>query len=584
MTSTTETTPNDESPLVEGSSDCTNQPLPEPPPPQILPGLDDLGRGILAIPGQENERKIFLMDRGTMLEKPRYLRVNKESYFVYQNTEVNEMPEVPAGLHLNQTVVAENFDQISQTISSNIQAKQGNGASFMGFNSSIVNRFSQTNDSYYSIKSSFTPLWKVYFPKFVPLNHVFEQLLAIIPDQFYKFIDNHPYEEMNQQKNTFDYIFSTYGTHYVASAWLGGWVNASFITAKSTEITLNEVRTAVNSSFLNASSSDQQATQRVISNSEINIDGIGGDPTQLARLAGLSPELYEKWFDTVPQSPGIIELESYGLWMALSNYARENLTGAAFENAIKKAGFLAQAYQYISEYKPVTNIVRTQSMDISLTPMISMSTELQSGGNTTDKLLITRSNFTMAYKLPPSVIYLKSRVENQIDVRYVNPFKTIGAFNCILKLDPPDVESTLWYVFLYDQYRIYNPQDDSITEPYPIQGEDTDWPGLTFPQIDTAFYWGDGKAYFFYTGQFVRYDLYYQCVDPGYPKTIAESWEGVIFKRIEASLVLGRWLYLFSGEYYLIYDMNTFTTLPDFPKQLFGVYFDDWAIPLPPVY
>ena len=47
--------------------------------------------------------------------------------------------------------------------------------------------------------------------------------------------------------------------------------------------------------------------------------------------------------------------------------------------------------------------------------------------------------------------------------------------------------------------------------------------------IDDAVNWGNGKAYFFKGGQYIRYDIKADRADPGYPKAVdAGTWPGLI--------------------------------------------------------
>lgn len=47
-------------------------------------------------------------------------------------------------------------------------------------------------------------------------------------------------------------------------------------------------------------------------------------------------------------------------------------------------------------------------------------------------------------------------------------------------------------------------------------------------KLDAAVNWGNGKAYFFRNGQYIRYDVKADRADPGYPKPIdSETWPGL---------------------------------------------------------
>jgi Hemopexin len=45
--------------------------------------------------------------------------------------------------------------------------------------------------------------------------------------------------------------------------------------------------------------------------------------------------------------------------------------------------------------------------------------------------------------------------------------------------------------------------------------------------LDAAVNWGDGKAYFFKGNKYLRYDIAGDKVDAGWPKLIADEWQGM---------------------------------------------------------
>lgn len=47
--------------------------------------------------------------------------------------------------------------------------------------------------------------------------------------------------------------------------------------------------------------------------------------------------------------------------------------------------------------------------------------------------------------------------------------------------------------------------------------------------FDATVDWGNGKAYFFKGGQYIRYDIRSDRADPGYPKRISQrTWPGLL--------------------------------------------------------
>ena len=78
--------------------------------------------------------------------------------------------------------------------------------------------------------------------------------------------------------------------------------------------------------------------------------------------------------------------------------------------------------------------------------------------------------------------------------------------------------------------------------------------------IDAAVNWGNRKAYFFRAGQYVRYDITTDRVDPGYPLPIAGNWPGLAeagFDSIDAAVNWGNGkAYFFRAGHYVRYDIT----------------------------
>lgn len=91
----------------------------------------------------------------------------------------------------------------------------------------------------------------------------------------------------------------------------------------------------------------------------------------------------------------------------------------------------------------------------------------------------------------------------------------------------------------------------------------------TAKSIDAAVEWGNGKAYFFKGGQYSRYDVKADRVDPGYPKSIKE-WIGLPWTDgIDAALNAGNGkVYFLKGTQYVRWDIQTDRIDPGYPKPI----------------
>lgn len=85
------------------------------------------------------------------------------------------------------------------------------------------------------------------------------------------------------------------------------------------------------------------------------------------------------------------------------------------------------------------------------------------------------------------------------------------------------------YLFRGGAYVRYDLASDRVDDGYPTQIA-TEWPALAHvgfgSDLDAAINWGNGKAYFFKGRQYVRYDIATDTVDEGFPIDIAVGWPG----------------------------------------------------------
>ncbi len=128
------------------------------------------------------------------------------------------------------------------------------------------------------------------------------------------------------------------------------------------------------------------------------------------------------------------------------------------------------------------------------------------------------------------------------------------------------------YFFKGRQYVRYDIKTDRVDQGYPKPINNETWPGVPwFDGIDAAVNWGNGKAYFFKGGQYVRYDIKADRVDPGYPKPINnDTWPGVPwFDGIDAAVNWGNGkAYFFKGGQYVRYDIKADRVDPGYPKPI----------------
>lgn len=144
--------------------------------------------------------------------------------------------------------------------------------------------------------------------------------------------------------------------------------------------------------------------------------------------------------------------------------------------------------------------------------------------------------------------------------------------NSMLNLD-----ANTAYFFRDDgRYVRYNKSQDKTEAGYPLDINNTSWPGLSAYrfQLMAGFNGEAGKAYFFLKdGRFIRYDIAADTIDAGYPKLIDNTnWPGLstYASKICASLVwksADKKLFIFlSDGTYLRLSLTNFTIDAGYPK------------------
>jgi Hemopexin len=125
-------------------------------------------------------------------------------------------------------------------------------------------------------------------------------------------------------------------------------------------------------------------------------------------------------------------------------------------------------------------------------------------------------------------------------------------------------------------YIRYDLRNERAEEGYPKPIDDRTWPGLgPFAKlIVTACNAPDGKAYFFLSnGQYVRYSIQQDKIDPGYPKPIDDTnWPGLGRYSGAMSSALtwkeGKIQFFLTNGQYIRYDVAKDRADPDYPKDV----------------
>jgi uncharacterized protein YneR len=136
------------------------------------------------------------------------------------------------------------------------------------------------------------------------------------------------------------------------------------------------------------------------------------------------------------------------------------------------------------------------------------------------------------------------------------------------------------YFFFGDQYLRYDIEADRVDPEYP-RPVAKNWPGMVeagfASKVDAAVNWGNGKVYFFLGDKYLRYDIGADSVDPGYPLPIAGNWPGMaeagFANKVDAVVNWGNGkVYFFLGDQYISYDIFADHVDPAYPRAIA----EDW--------
>jgi TolB-like protein len=126
------------------------------------------------------------------------------------------------------------------------------------------------------------------------------------------------------------------------------------------------------------------------------------------------------------------------------------------------------------------------------------------------------------------------------------------------------------YFFKSNHYIRYDIASGRADSDYPKPINAQTWPGVVWTDgIDAVVNWGNGKAYFFRDDRYIRYDIAADRADPGYPKRLnAETWPGWPWRGgIDGAVNWGNGkAYFFKGNQYLRYDIGKDRVDPGYPK------------------
>lgn len=506
---------------------------------KVLPGLELVGRGIYLRSHKSYELKslIFAQNAGG---KDVGITATKKTYLVPSGYEVNSSPPMPENRSLNHVVIEDSSNKFSKTASFDANTAVCTSIFNIDANMNQNSCFSSEEDGYYATRNTFIPLFAVYIPDITTLDDsVFE---LDIPT---------PFDYSSSSREAYDRFFKRYGTHLVQRVWVGG--EASFVgtIAKSSGMTKEDIKKGINACFGKAdkfgiSTEDQKNVEKLQSNTEWVISGIGGDKLILANLNMKNREDYDKWLQSIYDDPQTIELEVTGIWNLIKDE--------------EKSKALWKAYIKATTFKPINGIFETGGVIHFIRGNKSFEFDIKKGTRTDTRLI--------------------TEVWANVDVTKLKDFNWIDAVldgKGVVSKEGKDL-SNKYMVFSVNKYVIIDNETSEIEEGYPKLISDG-WPTMPFERIDAALNVGNNVLYFFSGNQYVKYDTKENKIFDGYPDIINKRWAGVPFERIDTAIYFenGKVLF-FSGDQYVRYDMVTYNADPGYPRFIPSSYVEDWKM------
>jgi len=269
-----------------------------------IPGLGMVGRGIYLRPQQPFELKEILFRQANKQIYPS--KETGESYRAPEGYEVNDSPPMPAPQALNQMVIEESWERFEKQTSMDVSAAVSNAPFSIDVNASQTGQLRSEEEAYYALRNSFIPLWTVYIPD-----------ARRFPQDMFDLEVPTPYDPARLRA-----IFRAlrHPSHQ-ARGWAARpcWPSPSAVS-KSSSMSKEDIKACqIGLGSASANTSQQNAKEKLQSNSECTVFGKGGDEFKLAALSSLDDAHYNEWPATIKDNPQVIEFDACGIWTLIDD-------------------------------------------------------------------------------------------------------------------------------------------------------------------------------------------------------------------------------------------------------------------------
>ena len=287
----------------------------------LAPGTDIVGYGydIFGEYANQKSKKRYCLFEYNDKEKQ---VITSQTYLVPENVIVENISE-----HIVKTVSGESMREYAQSLSS----KAGLSMDAYFFSGSVESSFNKSSSGmkkqfYYTYMDANTK-WRISLD--IRGDYI-EPLKGMLEPRFAQDLKNMPPET----------LFETYGTHYIASAYLGGRADFKTKTVMSSQTNTREIAMAVEAKYhsVSANSSLEKKHKQTLSNSKTTtrLTVVGGNSEYANNIN--DPVTYENWASGIAEAPVLCDFEEGSLrpiWEFAETEARKNELKAAFNKMLQ---------------------------------------------------------------------------------------------------------------------------------------------------------------------------------------------------------------------------------------------------------
>jgi len=285
------------------------------------PGLDVLGYGydVFGNYADQNSKKRYcLFKYSDFSEVPiGSYRYSVPKFFILENISKN----------ITKTVSGESIRDYARSLSSEV-GLSGETMFFKGsINSSFNSSTSGTEQKFYYSYMDANTKWRVSFDE-----RDLPMLKSILDPRFKQ-------DLMSMEPTR---LFELYGTHYIASAYLGGRADLTSESVISNQTNTTDISVAIEASYKmvsgNTSLDSKYATTLKKAQTQTNLTVVGGN-SQYANDIKNNPETYRLWADGIERMPVLCDFDKNSLkpiWEFCENSTRRDQLKAAFIDMCNK--------------------------------------------------------------------------------------------------------------------------------------------------------------------------------------------------------------------------------------------------------